>query len=264
MELPIRRVAHPPLDDPAEQFLVASRLSPLVSESSSGPYAHELVFDPAALARFGEPVGIPDRPGVDLDAWPDGTALPLVDALRARRSASAFGTVGIDGAALACVLGEALRVTRAHGRGSPSPGGLRPIDAYVVCVDVDGVPPGAYGYHPRLHRLVPLGIAVDARAWVRRVLVHQRLAAGAAAVVLLAAAFDRVRVKYGQRAYRFALLEAGHVAQSMTLLATASGIASCVVGGYLDDEVDRTLGLDGLAATVLHTVALGSTPESDA
>ncbi len=122
------------------------------------------------------------------------------------------------------VLDEAAGITTTYGRGTPSPGALYPLDCYVTVANVEDVPSGFYGYDPYYHRLVSLNIALDPRAWLTSVLAYQDLAGTAAFHVFTVASFDRVRVKYGQRAYRFALIEAGHLVQSMLLIAEAEGI----------------------------------------
>jgi SagB-type dehydrogenase family enzyme len=73
----------------------------------------------------------------------------------------------------------------------------------------------------------------------------------------VAAVFGRTRFKYGLRGYRFALLEAGHVAQNVVLTATALGLAAVPLGGFYDRPTDEFLGLDGVNESTLYTIALG-------
>ena len=82
----------------------------------------------------------------------------------------------------------------------------------------------------------------------------------AAAVVLIAAIFGRTRFKYGLRGYRFALLEAGHVAQNVLLAATALGLAAVPLGAFYDRRMDAFLGLDGVNESSLYAIALGGEP----
>lgn len=131
------------------------------------------------------------------------------------------------------------------------------MDCYVIVANVEEVPSGFYGYDPYHHRLVPLNITLDPREWLVSVLAHQDLAGTAAFHVFTVASFDRVRVKYGQRAYRFALIEAGHLVQSMLLIAEAEGIGACTVGGFFDRDVEDTFGLDGVNVSAVHSAAFG-------
>ena len=67
----------------------------------------------------------------------------------------------------------------------------------------------------------------------------------------------RSRFKYGARAYRFVLLEAGHVAQNVLLAAAALGLAAVPLGGFYDREVDAVLGADGLYEASLYLIPVG-------
>ena len=71
------------------------------------------------------------------------------------------------------------------------------------------------------------------------------------------AIFQRLRWKYRERTYRYALLEAGHVGQNLYLTATALGLGACAVGAFLDDELNGLLGLDGEQEAALYIIAVG-------
>lgn len=261
----IRPLPNPGFDDPAENFHRASQMSALLSGSYSAAYSWEFVTDPAALGRFGVPTAFDDAaPGIELPHVDDAPRDRVIGALRARRSATSFDrTRSLSIEALGAILTEAAGVTSTSGRGTPSPGALYPLDCYVVVTAVTGVPPGFYGFHPFAQRLVHLGIDDDPRDWLTRTLAYQALARTCAAHVFLVGAFDRVRIKYGQRGYRFALLEAGHLAQSMLLVGEAYGVAGCAVGGFFDGEVDRAFDLNGVDVSVLHSIAFGAPVEEE-
>ena len=69
--------------------------------------------------------------------------------------------------------------------------------------------------------------------------------------------FWRTRFKYGQRGYRFALLEAGHLVQNVLLAATALDIAAVPVGGFYDRRLADVLMVDGINEAPLYVVPLG-------
>jgi SagB-type dehydrogenase family enzyme len=87
---------------------------------------------------------------------------------------------------------------------------------------------------------------------------YDELLVPSAAVAMISAVFWRSRFKYGARAYRFALLEAGHVAQNFLLAATALALAACPVGGFFDRRVDAFLGIDGLYEASLYLLPVGA------
>jgi SagB-type dehydrogenase family enzyme len=76
------------------------------------------------------------------------------------------------------------------------------------------------------------------------------------------AVFARAKWKYGQRAYRYVYLDAGHIAQNFALSATSVGLASCQIGAFFDDEVNKVIGIDGVDESVLYLSVAGH-PNSD-
>jgi SagB-type dehydrogenase family enzyme len=76
-------------------------------------------------------------------------------------------------------------------------------------------------------------------------------------VLVLTAVFQRLRWKYQERAYRYALLEAGHLGQNAYLVATSMRKGCCAVGAFLDDGLNSLLGLDGQDEAAIYMLAIG-------
>ena len=146
--------------------------------------------------------------------------------------------------------------TRSRCGPSPSGGALYPLELYVAALRVDGLEPGLYHFDPLRNGLETIRIGIDG-AEVAALSTYPEIVAGCAALLLVAAVFGRSRFKYGQRAYRFALIETGHVGQNVLLAATALGLAAVPLGGYYDRRADEFLGLDGVNESTLYTVAVG-------
>ena len=113
---------------------------------------------------------------------------------------------------LACSYAARGRTRTEMRRPVPSAGALYPLELYVLAQAVAGLEPGVYHYNPFRHRLSLLG-PVDRRA-VREALADPSIADAASAIIVVTGVFWRSRFKYGQRGYRFALLEAGHLVQN--------------------------------------------------
>jgi SagB-type dehydrogenase family enzyme len=62
--------------------------------------------------------------------------------------------------------------------------------------------------------------------------------------------------KYGDRAARFLLLEAGHLMQNLCLLSTTLGLCTVPLGGFFEEELRRLLDLPG-TDEVLYVGACG-------
>jgi SagB-type dehydrogenase family enzyme len=245
-------------DDPAEAFHEASRLYPNVAparlvtllELARSP---ELQLTTARSSRTHD-----QRPGVDLPREP----LPRArfgDLVCRRRSEIDDGRQPLRSTDLATVLGASYLAVERPDAGSrrpvPSAGALYPLEVYAIALAVAGLEPCAYHYNPFRHRLESLGAVADEET--RAALVDPALAERAAALIIVTAMFWRSRFKYGERGYRFALLEAGHLAQNALLAATALGLAALPVGGFYDRLVDRLVGVDGLDEATVYVLALG-------
>jgi SagB-type dehydrogenase family enzyme len=78
--------------------------------------------------------------------------------------------------------------------------------------------------------------------------------------VITAALRDALE-RYGDRGYRYLLLEAGHVAQNVNLAGSALRIGTLDLGGFLDGQLAAALGLD--EQVPLYAVALGRPSTTD-
>jgi SagB-type dehydrogenase family enzyme len=143
---------------------------------------------------------------------------------------------------------------------SPSGGACHPIECYVLAVNVNGVPPGLYHYSPRTSRLHLLKRGARP-ATIERYLAGQEWFTGAGAVVLMTAVLPRLWWRYAHpRAYRAALLEAGHVCQTFCLVATWLGLAPFCTMALEDSLIEQDLGVDGIGEVLLYAAGVGSKP----
>jgi len=182
----------------------------------------------------------------------DGLAFDRI--LRARRTTRDFsrrpvslddlaalvrGTWGQTGWLVDPVLGRLVAKT------SPSAGALHPVEAYVLAWNVRGLRPGVYHYD----------VAGDALRRVRggnpreaaiRAASGQRWVGGAAFLCVMTAVFARTLWKYRfESAYRTLWLDAGHLGQTFSLLATARGLGPFTTAAIQDSHLEQLLRLDG-------------------
>jgi SagB-type dehydrogenase family enzyme len=141
-------------------------------------------------------------------------------------------------------------------RGVPSGGALYPLELYAVAFRVDGLPSGVYHYNVEAHSLELLREGQFDAEFGRAVFYEDMFKTVSAAFVITGVP-KRSAFKYGERAYRFINLEAGHVGQNICMTATALGIGCLMVGGFYDDDIDSLVGIDGLNELSLYTAAVG-------
>lgn len=185
--------------------------------------------------------------------------MPVGQAIQSRRSERRFSGAALSLADLGALIfaGYGLDSPGAAHRAAPSAGGLFPLELYPVLLNVAGVGRGLCHYDVRRHGLERLTTGRDLDLLRRAVFVDD-LIETASTVIVITAVFGRTKIKYGERGYRFALLEAGHVAQNIILAATALGLGSCPIGGFVDDHLNDLLDLDGLDEAVLYLVVVGA------
>ena len=141
-------------------------------------------------------------------------------------------------------------------RAAPSAGALYPVETYVAVMAVEGLQRGLYRYavDRRGLELLQHGSLADA---LSEATSDPATFSNSACVFILAGAFGRSHFKYGERGYRFTLFEAGHICQNILLTATSQGLGAVAVGGFVDDEVNAMLDLDGVDEASLYLIAAG-------
>jgi SagB-type dehydrogenase family enzyme len=174
----------------------------------------------------------------------------LEEAISRRASVRAFGPQPLRVEEISQLLWAAQGITRDWGaRSAPSAGALYPLELYLV------THVGLSLYLPDGHRLA-LVSSRDLRSPLARAALGQDAVECAPVVVVIAAVYARSRAKYGDRAVRFATLEAGHVAENLLLQAVALGLATVPVGALDADEVAAVLDLPG-SREPIYLVAVG-------
>ncbi|MDH6310949.1 SagB-type dehydrogenase family enzyme [Dysgonomonas sp. PFB1-18] len=79
----------------------------------------------------------------------------------------------------------------------------------------------------------------------------------ASGIFITTGMIERLAVKYGERAYRFMMLEAGAVNAMLSLTAEALNLKSCAIGGYYDDDLHSFLEIDGVFEAVNNVLIIG-------
>lgn len=188
--------------------------------------------------------------------------VPLVEArerwLRGEASAevlrlAALGRVLFAGAGVTKVERFGGRVF--YYRAAPSAGALYPVELYAAAARVEGLEPGLYHYDPLRHELE---VVRTGAVWeeVRAALGASEAHSRPACYLVLSGVFDRTRVKYNVRAYRYVLLDAGHTAANLTLEGAATGLRVRLLPHFEDGRLNRALGLDGRREAALLVLAL--------
>lgn len=221
------------------------------------------------MERLRESLSYDELPKVELPTKIPSLEVPLGDAICARRSVRRFEPVSLDLETVASILyysygrtGGNSRIPRSF-RAVPSGGALYPLELYLYSASVRGLEPGFYHYDPCRHCLCFLD-RQESPQKIAKTVVQPDILLQASMVVFITALFERSVFKYGNRGYRFILMEAGHLAQNIHLVLQGLGLSGVSIGGFYDRDVDRILRLDGITHSTLYMVALGKNAENAA
>jgi len=187
----------------------------------------------------------------------------LDEVIKQRKSIRFFTSKPITIHQLSYLLWTSTGIQRREGgfdyRTVPSAGALYPIETYLVINNVDDLPTGVYHYHILHHNLEELKTG-DFRTAITRAALDQDMCYDAAVVFIWTAIFNRSKCKYGQRAYRYIYLDAGHIAQNLALTAVSLNLGSCQIAALYDDEVNQIIDVDGREESAIYLSVVGSIP----
>jgi SagB-type dehydrogenase family enzyme len=144
-----------------------------------------------------------------------------------------------------------------QGRTVANAGNLGSVTLYPLILAPGGeIPAGIYAYEPAHHQLIPFQLG-NFQTWFATQVALQPEIGEAPLAIALVSHVERLRQKYGHRSYRLALLDAGHVSAHLYLVATALGLNICACAGFVDDEINLGLGLDGLDQACMLISVIG-------
>jgi SagB-type dehydrogenase family enzyme len=220
------------------------------------------------LKQFYRALPYDGYPKIALPKQLDPLTASLGQTMSKRRSALAFAPTTLTFESVATLLHYSYGITRgnasadypAQHRVVPSAGALYPLELYFYACRVHGLQPSLYHFNP-IHN--NLSRVCNSQVMLSHALAQPNIAYSASLLVFVTALFERTTIKYGERGYRFTLLEAGHVAQNISLVTSALGLSSVPIGGFLDRIVDDFIGIDGLTHSTIYMVAVGGrSPEA--
>jgi SagB-type dehydrogenase family enzyme len=129
-----------------------------------------------------------------------------------------------------------------------------PLEYYFLIQNSSEFKTGVYHYNIKEHALEFLKELKESEIpffsvypWVRE----------SSCVMFVTGVFDRTMRKYGERGYRYILLEAGHVGQNIYLVGNAIGLSVRAVMGVNDIGVESFLGIDGIGESLVYNLTIG-------
>ena len=167
-----------------------------------------------------------------------------------KRSCKKNDAVALEIADLSRILALAYSITGKtpygddyhYYRSVASAGALYPVEIYVATHDVEGLQDGLYHFSIAVHGLVDLR-SEDISGWVADYLqdIPEKRPS---LIFFFTTIFFRSAWKYRDRAYRYHLLDSGHLIENLAVALKAQGLPFCLSYDFDDQAVNRMLGLD--------------------
>jgi SagB-type dehydrogenase family enzyme len=247
----------------ADLFHENTKLRRVTSAAVDGPDTYS-VRELEAIARAYKRYRL--HPQVRLPPVPvDAVGRPFAEVIAARRSKRNFSPHPLELTEVSAIMQWSYGISGEVGipgggvqrfRAVPSAGALYPAEIYLGVRAVRGLDAGIYHYDVPDTSLALLSRRNPADR-LYEICCRQELAREAAIVVLVSAVIERTKRKYGDRGYRYILLDIGHLGQNLYLACTALRLAIVTTCGFFDDEVADLLGIDGCDEAVFYVAFIG-------
>ena len=190
---------------------------------------------------------------------------PIERTIQKRRTRRSFPKKGIATAKLGRILKCAYGITHTKSdengnimlRACPSAGALYPLEVYSVVLRSKDLANGVYHYNVQTHRLEFLTEG-DFHKQLYENLLGVELMPGADIALLITSDLSRTMTKYGERGYRFILIEVGHLAQNVSLVCETLGINSVCLGGFYERGLSDLLSTDVRRQPVQYVILLAT------
>jgi SagB-type dehydrogenase family enzyme len=143
-----------------------------------------------------------------------------------------------------------------HFRNYASAGALYPVEVYVACADLPGLPAGVFHFDPALRALTRLREG-DHREHLVQAAASETSIARAPVVLVLTGIPWRTGWKYTERGYRHLFWDAGMILANVLALAASAKLPAQVVLGFVDSDVAALLGFEESRELPLCLVPVG-------
>ncbi len=192
--------------------------------------------------------------------------IDLRDAIEQRRTVRAYSDIPLSLEEITYLLWVSQGVKRVSSKPStartvPSAGARHAFETYLLVNRVTGLESGLYRYAAIENGLLRLDAPEDIAGAIARACLDQSQITNSAATFIWVAVTERMYWRYVERGYRYLHLDAGHVCQNLALGAEQTGCGICPIAAFDDEQLNATLGLDGLEMFVVYLASLGKKKE---
>ncbi|MGC1217147.1 MAG: SagB/ThcOx family dehydrogenase [Phormidesmis sp.] len=238
-------------------FPIPINLPDASEDSAEPPPSDPLPPESPAGDKYNFPFGITVSTKTQPIPWGDRLE-DLEDTLLTRRSTRHYSRAPLHAADLFALLDftyhPAHYLLQSFDQ-EPDYFDLSLIETFVAISNVDGLEPGCYYYAPVAEELRQIRFNQFYKD-LHFLCLGQNLGRDAGAVIFHTANLATAVAKYGDRAYRYLHMDAGHLGQRLNLAATRRQLGVSGIAGFFDDQVNDLLSIPAQEA-VLYITTVG-------
>lgn len=154
----------------------------------------------------------------------------------------------------------------------PCGGARHEFECYMLIQNVEGLEDGSYHYLPMEHKIELLDtkaaleerLGVQYRDLMVATINGQLWGAKSNVIFHYSMVAYRAEWRYGIRAHRTALIDAGHVTENLYIACSAANIGTCAIGSVNPPLCDQIFELDGVEEFSFYGATVGMISESNA
>lgn len=140
----------------------------------------------------------------------------------------------------------------------PSAGARHCFETYLLVNNVEDLQSGLYRFLAVNHQLEPHNLEDPHIAnKLTKACLDQSMIRKSAVTFFWTSVIYRMKWRYGERGYRYLLLDAGHVCQNLYLAVQNINCGVCGVAAFNDEEVNQIIGIDGVTQFVVYLATVG-------
>lgn len=139
----------------------------------------------------------------------------------------------------------------------PSAGSCHPFESYLVINRVQGFVPGLYRYISSKHKLCLIDDNPKIIDEVAEACLNQKLITESAISFIWVADSYRSEWSYGERGFRYFLIDAGHICQNLYLAASSIDAGVCAIGAFDEEKLNKALKLEKEEIFAVYLASVG-------
>ena len=138
----------------------------------------------------------------------------------------------------------------------PSAGAIYPLHIYLISLKTD-LENGLYHYYFENNFLDTIRLESTKEKELDKLIITRGIKGKIPLYIAITADLRNLCSKYGDRGYRFALLEAGHLGQNILLTAECLKLRAVPFGGFYDRHLAKFLSVDYTYNKPLYVIGIG-------